>query len=84
MQDGGARKLLKRYRTNPELTLDVLLLAEVTNRRNRDRLKRQMSEASTNYSLWLNASSKTGRDLRQFTAKMRDDEGIAVQSKFSF
>ena len=83
LQKGGGQRFLKRFRANPEMTLEVLLLSEVSNRKNRRALKQQMSETSTNFSMWLNASSETGRDQRQFMVTMRDDEGSVVQSKFS-
>lgn len=84
VQDGGARRLLQRYRNNPAASLGVLLQTEVSNQQNRQRLLELMSQSSTNFSLWVDASSNSGRSHRQFTVMRRDEEGVIRQSKFSF
>lgn len=84
VQDGGGRRLLQRYRDNPTATLSVLLQTEVTNPRNREQLQKLLSETSTNFSVWIDAYSRTGRSMRTFAAMRRDDEGVTQQSRFSF
>ncbi|MGI9474029.1 MAG: hypothetical protein ACR2NZ_20990, partial [Rubripirellula sp.] len=84
VQDGGGRRLLQKYRDNPTATLSVLLQTEVSNPRNRERLQKLLSETSTNFSIWIDASSKTGRSMRTFAAMRRDDEGVTQDCRFSF
>lgn len=84
VQDGGGRRLLQRYRDNPTMTLSVLLATEISNQRNRERLQEMLSESSMNFSVWIDAYSKTGRSVRTFTAMKRDVEGITRLSRFAF
>jgi hypothetical protein len=82
VQDGGARRLLKRYRENPIASLSALLQSEVSSQRNRDALANLMSETSTNFSIWIDASSQGRGSIRSFTVMRRDEEGVTRQSKF--
>ncbi len=82
IQDGGARRLLERYRSSPTSTLGVLLQTEVSGGRNRDELRKVLSETSTNFSLWIDASSQAIGSRRSFTVMRRDEEGVTRQSKF--
>jgi hypothetical protein len=82
VQDGAARRLVQRYRQNPTLTLAVLLQTEVSNEDARQRLSQLLSETSTNFSIWIDASSRGGGSLRSFSVTRRDDEGMIRQTKF--
>jgi len=82
VQDGGARRLLKRYRESPTASLAVLLQSEVSSQRNRDALSKLLSETSTNFSIWIDASSKGRGSIRHFTVTRRDEEGVTRQNKF--
>ena len=83
VQDGGARRLLQRYRSNPTATLPILLQSEVSNPRQRSQLEQMLSETSTNFSIWIDAYSRTGTSFRTFTVMKRDTEGVTQQNRFS-
>ncbi len=82
VQDGGAQRLLTRYRSSPTATLAVLLQSEVASQRERDALARLLSETSSNFSMWLDASTGGRRSLRRFTVQFRDAEGDMRYSRF--
>jgi hypothetical protein len=84
IQDGGAARFLKNYRANPTMDLKVLLVTEVKNEGQRDELSKLVSEASTNFSLWIDASTRTGRPIRDFIVMRRDEEGVTRLEKFAF
>ncbi len=84
VQDGGARRILQRYRENPTATIQILLQLEVSNSHNRERLMRLLTDSSNNFSIWISATSKTGRGLTQFTVTERDDEGVIRFNRFAF
>lgn len=84
MQGAGAKRILKRYRQNPTLTKNVLILSEVTSRNDQERLAGLISETSNNFSVWINASTATGRDYRTFSVTERGAEGEVIHSRFAF
>lgn len=83
VQDGKARRILQRYRSNPTATLAILLQSEVSDQQERRQLQSILSETSTNFSIWIDAYSKTGAALRTFTVMKRDADGIAQKQRFS-
>lgn len=83
VQDGGARRLLQRYRDRPESTLGLLLETEVSRQRDRERLSRLLSETSTNFSLWIEATTVGARPRREFTVMRRDAEGATETHRFA-
>lgn len=82
VQDGAARRIVQRYRRSPAATLAILLQTEVSDEADRERLTRMMSETSTNFSIWIDASAQGGGTLRSFTAMRRDAEGVIRQTRF--
>lgn len=82
IQDGAARRMVQRFRQNPTSTLALLLQTEVSNEEDRQRLAELMSETSTNFSIWIDVSSRGGGSLRSFSVMRRDDEGVIRQTKF--
>lgn len=84
IQDGGSQRLLSRHQSNPTLSLEVLLQSEVSNRRQRDKLNELMSETSTNFSLWIDASTKSMGSIRTFAVTRRDSEGVTRHSRFAY
>jgi hypothetical protein len=74
---------LMRYRDHPTATLAVLLQTEVSAQPKRDQLAKLLSESSTNFSVWIDASPKVRSSVRQFTVTRRDEEGVTRQNKFS-
>ncbi|TWU58094.1 hypothetical protein [Rubripirellula reticaptiva] len=84
VQDGGAQKFLKRFRENPTVTLGVILQTEVSGQDNRDQITALISETSTNYSVWIDASSRSGTRLRTFAATVRDETGITQHTRFAY
>jgi hypothetical protein len=82
VQDGGAQRILQRYRQSKTISLEILLTSEVSNRRDQDSLKRMLSETSTNFSLWLDASTKAHGSIRTFSVMRRDEEGVTRNNKF--
>ncbi len=83
VQDGGAQRLLTRYRESPKATLGVLLQTEISSQRNRDQLSTMLSEASTNFSVWIDASAKGSGSQRWFAVMRRDEEGVTRQTRFA-
>ena len=83
VQDGGAQKLLKRFRSSPMVSLSVLLRTEISGGRNRERMSELMAEISTNFSLWIDASSKGRGSQRYLTVMRRDEEGVTRQTNFA-
>ncbi len=84
IQDGGARRLLQRHRKNPRAGVSVLLQTEVTDDGNRDQLATLLAETSTNFSLWIHASTKGGGSLQQLVVMNRDEEGVTRYQKFAY
>ena len=82
VQDGAARRIVQRYRESPTATLAVLLQTEISSEPDRKRLAQLLSEASTNFSIWIDASARGGGSLRAFTVTRRDDEGVIRQTRF--
>jgi hypothetical protein len=82
VQDGGARRLLQKFRDHPTSSLPELLQTEVSSQRDRDRLRDLLSESSTNFSIWIDASTRSGGSIRSFTAMQRDEEGVTRHCKF--
>jgi hypothetical protein len=83
VQDGKARRILQRYRSNPTATLPILLQSEVTDQQEQRQLLSMFSETSTNFSIWIDAYSKTGASLRTFTVMKRDADGVSQKQRFS-
>ena len=83
IQDGGAQRFLQRYRNNPATDFRAMMVTEISNNRQRDRLAELVAEASTNFSLWIDASTKTGRPVRNFIVLRRDEEGVTQMEKFA-
>ena len=83
VQDGRARRILQRYRDNPTATLPILLQSEVSNQQEQRQLQAILSETSTNFSIWIDAQSKTGPSLRTFTVMKRDADGVSQKQRFS-
>jgi len=83
VQDGRARRILQRYRDNPTATLPILLQSEVSDPQEQRQLQAMLSETSTNFSIWIDAQSKTGPSLRTFTVMKRDADGVAQKQRFS-
>lgn len=77
VQDAAARRMLHRYRNSPAMTLAILLQTEVNRELDRQRLSRRLSETSTSFSLWIDASMNGSRSIGQFTVISRDADGGA-------
>ncbi|MEM1068733.1 MAG: hypothetical protein AAGI63_07545 [Planctomycetota bacterium] len=84
IQDGAARDLLDRYRRSPTATLPMLLQAEVSDREDRETLARLMSQSSTSFSVWIDASTQGRKSLRRFSVQSRDREGDIRSARFEF
>lgn len=84
LSDGAARRLLRRYRDNPNVPLEVLVIDEATNEADRVALRRLLGETSTHFSLWLDASTPARRSLRRFSVMRLTDEGVSTNERFSF
>lgn len=83
IQDGGARRMLERYRENPTSSLGILIETEVKSKPDRDRLRSLLSQSSTNFSLWIHASTANGNDNQEWVVMSMDDEGVTRYQKFS-
>ncbi|TWU58431.1 hypothetical protein Poly51_12090 [Rubripirellula tenax] len=84
IQDGGASKFLKRLRSSATVTLGVVLQTEISDEGDRRDVARLISETSTNYSLWLDASTPGGNRLRTFAATRRDESGVTRHTRFAY
>jgi hypothetical protein len=83
VQDGKARRVLQRYRASPTASLSTLLSREVSDQQRQRLLQTIFSETSTNFSIWIDAHSRTGPPLRTFTVMKRDADGVVQQQRFS-
>ncbi len=83
VQDGKARRVLQRYRSNPTASLPTLLLSEVSDQQKQGKIQTIFSETRTNFSIWIDARSRTGPPLRTFTVMKRDADGVVQQQRFS-
>ncbi len=84
LSDGAARRLVSRYRDNPAVPLEVLLVGEATSESERIALRRLLGQSSTHFSLWLDASTPARRSLRRFSVMRLTDDGITTNERFSF
>ena len=83
VQDREAENMLQRYRENPTMTLQTALQLEVSEPQQREMLARLFSESSTNFSVWIHASSRSGLDRMTFSVSYRDDEGVTRYTTFA-
>ncbi len=83
VQDGKARRVLQRYRASPTASLSTLLLSEVSDQQKQRQLQTIFSETSTNFSIWIDAHSRSGPPLRTFTVMKRDPDGVVQHQRFS-
>ena len=83
VQDGKARRVLQRYRGSPNASLSTLLLSEISDPRKQRQLQTIFSETSNNFSIWINAHSRSGPPLRTFTVMKRDADGVVKEQRFS-
>ena len=83
VQDGGARRILKRYRDNPTIDLAALLQNEVANPQNRRQLARRLGQTSNHFSLWIHSSTPQRKFQQQLTVMSRDDEGVIRFESFA-
>ncbi|HBV64126.1 MAG TPA: hypothetical protein DEF45_14015 [Rhodopirellula sp.] len=83
VQDGKARRVLQRYRASPTASLSTLLLGEVSDQQKQRQLQTIFSETSTNFSIWIDAHSRSGPPLTTFTVMKRDADGVVKQQRFS-
>ncbi len=83
IQDGGARRFVQRFRKNPTVTLGVVLQTEIDDEADRERVGRLLSETSTNYSIWIDASTANGVHKTTFSSTRRDEDGVARHIRFA-
>ena len=83
VQDGKARRVLQRYRGSPNASLSTLLLSEISDPRKQRQLQTIFSETSNNFSIWIDAHSRSGPPLRTFTVMKRDADGVVKEQRFS-
>ncbi|MEM6689189.1 MAG: hypothetical protein AAF664_07170 [Planctomycetota bacterium] len=79
-----ADRFVDRYRSTPAADVELLILTTVRNRRDQERLKALFSQESSNFSMWVNASSRTGVDLRRLIVSRRDEFGETHTERFGF
>jgi hypothetical protein len=84
LSEGAARRLVSRYRDNPAVPLEVLLVGEATSESERIRLRRMLGESSSHFSLWLDASTTSRRSLRRFSVMQLTEDGVTINERFSF
>ena len=84
LSDAGAKRLVRRYRESPTASAAILIHQEAGNERSRTRLRRMLSETSTHFSVWIDASAVGRRSLRTFSVMRLTDEGIMVNERFAF
>ena len=84
IREAEAEKMVQRYRENPTIDIQTLLRTEIQDERDRERLGKLIGNDSNHFSVWISASSKTGRADLTFTVSLQDDEGTIQIKKFSF
>lgn len=82
--DAGARRLVSRYRENPNASLEILIVGEAKRETDRTKLRRMLGETSTHFSVWVDASSPARHSERSFSVTRLTDDGITLNERFSF
>ena len=82
VQDGLAKRIVDRYRNQPEPGIKLIVEKEVINPTDRRRLQAMLSEGSSCFSLWAESESKFGRK-RVFSVIEPDEEGLLRTVNFS-
>lgn len=84
LSDAGAGRLVSRYRENPDVSLEIVLQQETNTATERLGLGKMLSETSSHFSLWIDASAGGRRSARTFSVMQRTDDGIVFNERFAF
>ena len=84
LSKAGARRLVSRYRENPALSLEILVQQEGNTESERLRLRRMLTETSTHFSMWIDASATARRSTRAFSVMRRTEDSSIVNERFAF
>jgi len=84
LPEAAADGMARRLKENPDLSLEILITQEANTERRRMRLRQMLSETSSHFSLWLDASSPTRRSFRTFSVLRRGDDGDVHHERFAF
>ena len=84
LSEAGARRLASRYKDNPATSLAILVQQEGKTETERLRLLRMLSETSTHFSLWIDASAVARGSMRTFSVMRTTDDGLTINERFSF
>ena len=84
LSQAGADRFVSRYRENPTGSLEVLIQREANSETDRRRLRKMISETSTHFSLWIDASTTARKSLRSFSVLQQSDEGTTTNERFDF
>jgi hypothetical protein len=79
----GAGRLLRRYRDNPTLSLELLIEREAKTEIERRGLRKLLGETSNHFSLWLDASAIGRRSRRVFSVMRQTEDGTTVHERFA-
>ncbi|MEM0925613.1 MAG: hypothetical protein AAGJ83_06215, partial [Planctomycetota bacterium] len=80
----GAKRLISRYRENPTMGLTLLIRNEATTEEDRNRLRTMLTETSTHFSVWIDASTKGRRSQRTFSVSQQLDDGTRRNERFAY
>ncbi len=79
----AADRFLKRYREDPQTAIAVLIQSETKVEIQQAQLKQLLSESSTYFSMWIDASAQARRSTRRFSVMQRTEDGETVHERFA-
>ena len=82
VQDGLAKRIVDRYRRNPDVGIKVIIQKEVLNPNDQLRLLDTLGQSSSSFSIWTEVQSTVG-NRRFFSVIEPDEEGILRTAQFS-
>lgn len=83
LPQAAADRFLKRYREDSQTAIAVLIQSETKVEIQQAQLKQLLSESSTHFSMWIDASAQARRSTRRFSVMHRTEAGETVHERFA-
>lgn len=80
----GAKRLVSRYRESPTMGLALLIQREAKTDKERQQLRTLVSETSSHFSLWIDASAVGRRSHRIFSVWQTTEDGTTLNERFAY